>query len=58
MVPTLVVTWWGAVGISVAGALPGIWDPAVVPWRRKRECWLLSVPISYGFSVLFQECKV
>lgn len=29
VVQTLWVTWWGALGISVVGTLPDIWDPAV-----------------------------
>lgn len=38
VVQTLLVTWWGALGISVVGAVPGIWDPAVAPGERKQEC--------------------
>lgn len=37
VVQTLVATWWGALGISVVGALPGRGIPGLLPGEESRS---------------------
>lgn len=56
VVQTLVVTWWGALGISVVGALPGIWDPTVA--RGERTAGVLITFCPDQLPVFFAASRV